>query len=159
MLTDRRGTHARRRNGTPGAGGVCGSSEAGLQPKKAGPRGGALDYSYKPLVFVLLLAVAIPTAFILLSARLGPRRPGVVKLSPYESGILPRGTPEQRFPVKFYLVAVLFLLFDVEAVFLFPWAIRFRELGWFGFVEMTIFLAVLLLGLVYAWRKGALEWR
>jgi NADH-quinone oxidoreductase subunit A len=118
-----------------------------------------LGDSYKPLVFVIMLAALIPAAFMVLSARLGPRRPDAEKLSPYEAGILPRSAPDHRFQVKFYLVAVLFLLFDVEAVFLFPWAVRFRSLGWFGFVEMTIFLAVLVLGLVYAWRKGALEWQ
>jgi NADH-quinone oxidoreductase subunit A len=118
-----------------------------------------LDYSYKPLVFVVFLAVLIPAAFMVLSAGLGPKRPNPQKRSPYETGILPRSAPDQRFQVKFYLVAVLFLLFDVEAVFLFPWAVRFRALGWFGFVEMLIFLAVLVVGLVYAWRKGALEWQ
>ncbi len=118
-----------------------------------------LEYSYKPLVFVLFLAALIPAAFMLISARLGPRHPDPEKLSPYESGILPRTGPDRRFPVKFYLVAVMFLLFDVEAVFLFPWAVRFRELRWFGFVEMLIFLAVLVIGLAYAWRKGALDWR
>jgi NADH-quinone oxidoreductase subunit A len=118
-----------------------------------------MEYSYKPLIFVILLAVLIPAAFMILSALLGPKRPDAAKLTPYESGILPRSRPGRRFPVKFYLVAVLFLVFDVEAVFLFPWAVRFRQLGWFGFGEMLVFLAVLVLGLVYAWRRGALEWR
>jgi len=117
-----------------------------------------MEYSYKPLIFVILLAALIPTAFMILSALLGPKRPNARKLTPYESGILPRTLPGHRFPVKFYLVAVLFLIFDIEAVFLFPWAIRFRRLGWFGFVEMIVFLAILILGLAYAWRRGALEW-
>jgi NADH-quinone oxidoreductase subunit A len=114
--------------------------------------------SYKPLIFVILLAALIPAAFMLLSARLGPRRPNPQKQTPYESGIRPPTLSEHAFQVRFYLVAVLFLLFDVEAVFLFPWAVRFRLLGWFGFVEMIVFLVVLVIGLVYAWRKGALEW-
>jgi NADH-quinone oxidoreductase subunit A len=114
--------------------------------------------AYIPLVFVIALAALIPTAFMLLSNVLGIRRPNAEKSVPYEAGILPSQSPEQRFPVKFYLVAVLFLLFDVEAVFLFPWAVRFREFGLFGFGEMLVFLAVLVLGLVYAWRKGALKW-
>lgn len=118
-----------------------------------------MDDSYKPLVFVVFLAALIPAAFMILSARLGPKRPGVEKLSPYESGIRPPTMPDHKFQVKFYLVAVLFLLFDVEAVFLFPWAVRFQALGWFGFVEMLVFLAILIIGLVYAWRKGALEWQ
>jgi NADH-quinone oxidoreductase subunit A len=118
-----------------------------------------LNESYKPLLFVVLLAALIPAAFMVISARLGPKHPGPEKLSPYESGIRPATLPDHRMQVKFYLIAVLFLLFDVEAVFLFPWAVRFRALGWFGFVEMVIFLGVLVLGLVYAWRKGALEWQ
>lgn len=118
-----------------------------------------MGYSYVPLIFVVGLAVLIPAAFLLITARLGPQRPGQGKLSPYESGILPAPAPEQKFQVKFYLVAVSFLLFDVEVVFLFPWAVRFRELGWFGFWGMMVFLGVLVLGLVYEWRKGALEWR
>ncbi len=117
-----------------------------------------MEYSYKPLIFVILLAALIPAAFMVISARLGPRRSIPAKLTPYESGIMPTTMPGRRSQVHFYLVAVLFLVFDVEAVFLFPWAVRFRMLGWFGFVEMLIFLAVLVLGLVYAWRKGALEW-
>lgn len=118
-----------------------------------------MAYSYKPLVFVVLLAALIPALFMLISSRLGPRRPSAAKLSPYESGVLPVDQPDHKVQVRFYLVAVLFLLFDVEAVFLFPWAVRFRQLGWFGFAEMMVFLAVLVLGLIYAWRKGALEWR
>ena len=118
-----------------------------------------MEGSYRPLIFVVALALLIPGAFMLISARLGPRKPLEAKLTPYESGIPPRRQPDHKLPVRFYLVAVLFLIFDVEAVFLFPWAVRFRSLGWFGFGEMIVFLAVLLLGLVYAWRRGALEWR
>lgn len=114
--------------------------------------------SYTPLIFVVVLAAIIPAVFMVLSGMLGTKRPNAIKLSQYESGITPLQLPDQRFPVKFYLVAVLFLLFDVEAVFLFPWAVRFRELGFFGFAEMVVFLAVLVLGLAYAWRKGALDW-
>lgn len=114
--------------------------------------------SYIPLVFVILLAALIPAIFMILSNMLGTKKPSEAKFVPYESGILPSTTANQRFPVKFYLVAVLFLIFDVEAVFLFPWAVRFRELGMFGFGEMLVFLAVLVLGLVYAWKRGALKW-
>ncbi len=118
-----------------------------------------MGYSYAPLLFVVGFALVIPVAFVLLSTRLGPRRPNPVKTEPYESGIVPIPAPERKFQVRFYLVAVSFLLFDVEIVFLFPWAVRFRSLGWFGFGAMLIFLAVLVLGLIYEWRKGALEWR
>ena len=88
----------------------------------------------------------------------GPKRPTAVKASPYESGITPLGTTRERFSVNFYLVAMLFIVLDIETLFLIPWAVIFRELGFVGFLEMTGFLVVLGVGLVYAWRKGALEW-
>jgi NADH-quinone oxidoreductase subunit A len=117
-----------------------------------------VDTSYTPLLFILPLAIMIPAVMMVLGERLGPRRPSEAKSVPYESGIAPPTSAEQRFPVRFYLVAVSFLLFDIEAVFLFPWAVRFYELGWFGFGAMSIFIAILVLGLVYEWRKGGLEW-
>jgi NADH-quinone oxidoreductase subunit A len=112
---------------------------------------------YAPIFVVLLLAALIPGAFLLL-ARLGPRKPNPEKTTPYESGVLPARLPRDRVPVKFYLVAVLFLLFDVEAVFLFPWAIARRELGVAGDIGMAAFFLILVLGLAYEWRKGAMEW-
>ena len=88
-----------------------------------------------------------------------PHRPYPVKLSAYESGNdpvrLPRG---EKFSVKFYVVAMLFIIFDIEAIFLFPWAVHFTQLGLYGFVEMVVFIALLFVGYIYAWRKGALEW-
>ena len=117
-----------------------------------------MDWSYAPLLFVIPLAVLIPTIMMVLTTKTGPNNPVAGKMVTYESGILPSSTAEQRYPVRFYLVAVSFLLFDVEALFLFPWAVRFRELGWFGFGAMTIFLLILVLGLAYEWRKGGLEW-
>lgn len=113
---------------------------------------------YAPVFVALFLAVAIPAAFLFLSTRLGPKNPSAGKLTTYETGILPTRLPRDRVPVKFYLVAVLFLLFDVEAVFLFPWAVGRRELGTAGDVGMAIFFGVLILGLAYEWRKGAMEW-
>jgi NADH-quinone oxidoreductase subunit A len=86
------------------------------------------------------------------------RKPTPEKLSPYECGMQPVGTARERFSVKFYLVAMLFLLFDIEAVFLFPWAVVYRDLKMFGFLEMVLFIAVVLAGYVYVWKKGALEW-
>ncbi len=88
----------------------------------------------------------------------GPRRPGSEKSLPFECGVDPTGNPRKRFGVKFFLVALLFLIFDVETIFIFPWAVLFRDLGWFGFVEMLVFIGVVAMALVYVWRKGALDW-
>jgi NADH:ubiquinone oxidoreductase subunit 3 (subunit A) len=95
---------------------------------------------------------------LLVSALFNPRNPTRAKLSPYECGIEPVGDSWHPFAVRYYIFALLFLLFDVESVFLFPWAIRFRTLGTAGFVEMMLFIFVLVVGLLYAWRKGALAW-
>ena len=114
--------------------------------------------SYTPLGFVLALAGLVPLLLLGLQKLLAPRRPVPDKLEPYECGVPPLGSPHQRLPVKFYLVAVLFLVFDIETVFLFPWSVLFRKLGLFGLVEMGVFLGVLVLGFVYVWCKGALEW-
>jgi NADH-quinone oxidoreductase subunit A len=96
---------------------------------------------------------------LIMSWLLGPKRPSEVKLQIFETGNPPIGTLRgQRFPVKFYLVAILFIVFDIEVVFMYPWAVAYRSLGLLGFVEMGIFVLVLTLGLVFVWRKGALEW-
>ena len=96
---------------------------------------------------------------LVMSWLLGPKRPSEVKLQIFETGNPPIGSLRgHRFPVKFYLVAILFVVFDIEVVFMYPWAVAYRSLGILGFVEMAIFMAVLTLGLVYVWRKGALEW-
>jgi len=114
--------------------------------------------SYGGLVLVLGVALLIPLALLLVSERLGPRKPHPEKLVPYESGILPKGLVGGQVPVKYYLVAVVFLVFDVEVVFLFPWGVLAKKLGGAGFWVMGIFLLILVLGLIYDWRKGALEW-
>jgi NADH-quinone oxidoreductase subunit A len=114
--------------------------------------------NYLPILILLVISTALAAVVILISTFLGPRRPTRRKLQPYESGMTPLGPAQRRMPVKFYLVAVLFILFDVEIIFLYPWAVTFRQLGLFGFVEMVIFVAILLVGYVYAWKKGALEW-
>jgi NADH-quinone oxidoreductase subunit A len=111
-----------------------------------------------PLAFVVGLALLVPLGLRGLQTLLAPRRPTPVKLSPFECGAPPLGSPHLRQPVKFYVIAVLFLLFDIETVFLFPWAVLYRRLGLFGLIEMGVFLAVLVFGLIYVWRKGALEW-
>jgi len=113
---------------------------------------------YEAVLLLLAIAGTIAIAFVGLSRFLGPRNPNDKKTAPYECGVPPIGTARERFPVRFYIIAMLFILFDVEVVFLYPWARLFRELGVVGFVEMALFVLVLLIGLAYAWRKGALEW-
>ena len=93
-----------------------------------------------------------------LSAWIGVKRPSREKLSPYECGIQPVGDARERFSVSYYLVAMLFILFDVEAVFLYPWAVVYKSLKWAGFLEMFLYIAILLAGYVYLWKKGALDW-
>jgi NADH-quinone oxidoreductase subunit A len=100
---------------------------------------------------VALIAIGLGTLF-------GPKKNTAAKAMPYESGMTPYGEGTRRMPVRFYLVAVLFILFDIEVVFFLPWAITFRQLGLFGLIEMVIFIVILLVGYVYAWKKGALEW-
>ena len=114
---------------------------------------------YLPVLLMLAIAVIIPVALYTLGTVLGPKLPqSAEKLEPYESGSESDGANHIRLSVKFYLTAILFVVFDIEAVFMYPWAAQFRDLGWFGLVEMVLFIAVLVVTLVYAWRKGALEW-
>ena len=114
--------------------------------------------SYLPVLMMVLLAAGFSLATLFLSSALGPRRPSKDKLSTYECGIDPVGSARERFSVKFYLVAMLFILFDIEIVFLYPWAIILSDLKLFGFIEMIVFLGILLIGLLYVWKKGGLEW-
>jgi len=113
---------------------------------------------YLPLLLHFLVAAAIAGAMVSLSAIFGYRRPNPVKSQAYECGITPTGDARARFSVKFYLVAMLFILFDVEAVFFFPWAVVFRDLKMAGFIEMFVYIVILLAGYVYLWKKGALDW-
>ena len=113
---------------------------------------------YLPLLVHLLLAMGIAVGMVALSALLGGRRPSRVKAEPYECGMTPTGDARGRFSVKFYLVGMLFILFDVEVVFLYPWAVVFRELGMFGFYEMLVYIGVILVGFLYIWKKGVLDW-
>jgi NADH-quinone oxidoreductase subunit A len=117
-----------------------------------------IESPYLPLLFAFVLAVAVPILVIALSSWFGGSRPSPTKLAPYECGIPSPGAPHERVRVRFYLVAILFLLFDVEVVFLLPWAVTFRELGAVGLVSMLVFLSVLIFGLAYVWKRGALEW-
>jgi NADH-quinone oxidoreductase subunit A len=117
-----------------------------------------LLYQYIPIAVLLGIAVFIALLVPILSLSLGPRRPNARKLSAYESGITPIGVAQRRLPVKFYLIAVLFILFDIEIIFLLPWAVTFRQLGLFGLAEILIFMAILAVGFIWIWKKGALEW-
>jgi NADH-quinone oxidoreductase subunit A len=117
-----------------------------------------MRFEYVAVLASLVVAAIIPIAFLLVQWSLGPRRPSATKGEAFECGNPASGTAWGRFSVKFYLTAILFIVFDVEVVFLYPWALEFRPLGMLGFVEMAVFVAVLALGLVYVWRKGALEW-
>ena len=114
--------------------------------------------NWAPVLIFLFLVTGFALVSVLGSLVLGMWKPTPEKLTPYECGVQPVGTARERFSVKFYLVAMLFLLFDIEAVFLFPWAVVYRELDLFGFFEMLIFIAAILAGYVYVWKKGALEW-
>ncbi len=114
--------------------------------------------SYAPLLIQLLVATGLAGIILLLSNVVGYHRPSRVKAQPYECGITPTGDAREPFPVKFYLVAMIFLVFDVEAIFLYPWAYVFGDLHWFGFVEMLLYIAVLLVGYIYLLKKGALDW-
>ncbi|MDE3057360.1 MAG: NADH-quinone oxidoreductase subunit A [Bacteroidota bacterium] len=114
--------------------------------------------AYIPIFLMLAIALAIGVVFLKLQEWLGPRNPNDEKLSTYESGMAPVRTARERFSVKYYMVAVLFILFDIEVIFLYPWAVNFRALGVFGYVEMVLFIAILLVGYLYILKKGALQW-
>jgi NADH-quinone oxidoreductase subunit A len=114
--------------------------------------------TYLPLAVLLLIAVFIAAIIPVLSLNLGPKRPTPRKQAPYESGMTPIGEAQRRFPVKFYRIAVLFILFDVDIILLVPWAVAFRKLGFYGLGAMLVFMALFILGDVWVWRKGILEW-
>ena len=113
---------------------------------------------YVAIALMIALATLIALIAIGLGTIFGPKKPSKEKSMPYESGMNPYGEGTRRMPVRFYLIAVLFILFDIEVVFFLPWAITFRQLGLFGLIEMVVFVTILLVGYVYAWKKGALEW-
>ncbi len=113
---------------------------------------------FLPILVLLLVALFVAGAALFIAVFIGPRRPSPVKQAPYESGMTPIGQAMRRLPIRFYLIATLFIIFDVEVIFFFPWAVVFRKLALFGLIEMLIFIAILLVGYVYIWKKGALEW-
>jgi NADH-quinone oxidoreductase subunit A len=120
--------------------------------------GSYLPQHYLPVVVFLLLGTVVGVGMLVFSRLVSPRRPYPEKLITYESGITPFMDAHQKFSIRYYLIAMLFLIFDIEAVFLYPWAVAFNKIGLYGLVEMIIFIIILLVGYVYAWRKGALEW-
>jgi NADH-quinone oxidoreductase subunit A len=114
---------------------------------------------YLPLLLLAALALSFATVSLLVSSLLRPRKPTASKLSAYECGIEPLRLPRgERFSVRFYVVAMLFIIFDIETIFLFPWAVEFRNLGVFGLVEMAIFIGLVFVAYIYIWRKGGFDW-
>ena len=120
--------------------------------------GSYLPHHFLPVVIFLLLGTAVGIGMLVFSRLVSPRKPYPDKLLTYESGITPFHDARQKFSIRYYLIAKLFLIFDIEAVFLYPWAVAYNKIGLYGFLEMVIFIIILLVGYVYAWRKGALEW-
>jgi NADH-quinone oxidoreductase subunit A len=118
----------------------------------------SIALKYAPVILLFSMALLIPVLLLFIASFTGPRQSTERKMSLFECGVDPVGEPRHRYSVKFFLVALLFIIFDIEAVFIFPWAVMFRELGIFGFIEMSVFLFILILGLIYVWKKGALEW-
>ena len=114
--------------------------------------------TYLPIMLLILIAIAFGLGSVVFSSLIGQKKYSKVKMAPYECGCEPIGTARERFPIKFYMIAMLFILFDIEAVFLYPWAILYEKLGLFGLVEMGIFVVILFVGYIYVWKKGALEW-
>ena len=119
---------------------------------------GSFPETYLPILIQVAIAMAVAGGMLAVSHLLGRRVPNAAKDMPYECGIVPTGDARGRFSVKFYLVAMLFILFDVEIVFLFPWAVVYRELGLYGFFSMLVYLVLILAGFFFVWKKGVLDW-
>ncbi len=113
---------------------------------------------YIPIFLFLVVATALPVVTLLAAKLVRPSAPSLTKLEAYECGIKAASDSRGRYTVRFYIVAILFVIFDVETIFLFPWAVRYKQLGWFGVAEVAVFLAILIVGYVWAYKKGALEW-
>ncbi len=114
--------------------------------------------SYVPIVIFLVIAILFPVVLIVAAKLIRPSAPFRAKLEAYECGIKAASDSRGRYTVRFYIIAILFVIFDVETIFLFPWAVRYRTLGWFGVAEVAVFLAILIVGYIWAYKKGALEW-
>src|SRR5207302_1743694 len=118
----------------------------------------AMPSGYIPIFIFLTIAILFPTVTIIAARLIRPSAPSITKLEAYECGIKAASDSRGRYTVRFYIVAILFVIFDVETIFLFPWAIRYRTLGWFGVAEVAVFLGILIVGYIWAYKKGALEW-
>jgi NADH-quinone oxidoreductase subunit A len=117
-----------------------------------------MPQNYVPIfIFILVVGTLLPIT-LLLAKLVRPQNPNKAKLMPYECGIDPVDNARGRYTVRFYIIAILFVVFDVETIFLFPWAVKFKAFGLFGLIEMLIFLLILIVGYIWVWRKGALEW-
>ncbi|HWR36353.1 MAG TPA: NADH-quinone oxidoreductase subunit A [Clostridia bacterium] len=117
-----------------------------------------MPQNYVPIFIFMLVAFLIAAGTLVVATIIRPSNPSKIKLMPYECGIDPVDDARKRYTIRFYIVAILFVVFDVETIFLFPWAVQFKLLGIFGFVEMLIFLGILIVGYIWIWKKGALEW-
>jgi NADH-quinone oxidoreductase subunit A len=113
---------------------------------------------YFPILIFLAVAILFPVVTILVAKLIRPSAPSVTKLEAYECGIKAASDSRGRYTVRFYIVAILFVIFDVETIFLFPWAVRYQKLGWFGVWEVAVFLGILVVGYIWAYKKGAFEW-
>jgi len=113
---------------------------------------------YLPIFLFLVLSLLFPVVTILAAKLVRPSAPSLAKLEAYECGIQAASGSRGRYTVRFYIIAILFVIFDVETIFLYPWAVRYKQLGWFGFAEAGVFLAILIVGYIWAYKKGALEW-
>lgn len=113
---------------------------------------------YLPIFIFLIVAILFPVAALVAAKLVRPALPSRTKLEAYECGIKAASDSRGRYTVRFYIIAILFVIFDVETIFLFPWAVRYRALGWFGVAEVAVFLAILIVGYIWAYKKGALEW-
>ena len=118
----------------------------------------AMPAGYLPIFIFLVIAILFPVVTIIVARLIRPSAPFLTKLEAYECGIKAASDSRGRYTVRFYIIAILFVIFDVETIFLFPWAVRYHELGWFGVAEVGVFLAILIVGYIWAYKKGALEW-
>jgi len=118
----------------------------------------AMPSGYLPIFIFLAVAIAFPVVTIIAAKLIRPSAPFQAKLEAYECGIKAASDSRGRYTVRFYIIAILFVIFDVETIFLFPWAVKYSQLGWFGVAEVAVFLAILVVGYIWAWKKGALDW-
>ncbi len=114
--------------------------------------------NYFPIFVLFVIAALFAAGTVIMSMLIGKQKPHAEKLSPYECGVEPIGSARQRFPIKFYIIAMIFVVFDIELVFLYPWAVIFKSLKMFGLIEMGVFIAILVFCYIYVWKRGAFEW-